>query len=154
MTKGRKTTFDERVEIVQYCISHDCNYAETAEKFIKASFTEKEGYVLEGDFTEVYKYIESADIAPAFMAEIVESAKSKLIFMDDNKVTPFHIQASVESYQRQVALAQKKDMTETPEVKLVKALREVLSTSELTKIETILQMMEEKWDVEREDYKD
>ena len=33
MTKGRKTTFDERVEIVQYCISHDCNYAETAEKF-------------------------------------------------------------------------------------------------------------------------
>lgn len=135
-------------------ITMDCLDAETAEKFIKASFTEKEGYVLEGDFTEVYKYIESADIAPAFMAEIVESAKSKLIFMDDNKVTPFHIQASVESYQRQVALAQKKDMTETPEVKLVKALREVLSTSELTKIETMLEMMEERWDVEREDYKD
>lgn len=135
-------------------ITMDCLDAETAEKFIKASFTEKEGYVLEGNFTEVYKYIESADIAPAFMAEIVESAKSKLIFMDDNKVTPFHIQASVESYQRQVALAQKKDMTETPEVKLVKALREVLSTSELTKIETMLQMMEENWDVEREDYKD
>ena len=27
MAKGRKTTFDERVEIVEYC-----NYAETAEK--------------------------------------------------------------------------------------------------------------------------
>ncbi|MFR1832076.1 MAG: helix-turn-helix domain-containing protein [Lachnospiraceae bacterium] len=30
MTKGRKTTFDERVEIVQYCIAHNHNYAETA----------------------------------------------------------------------------------------------------------------------------
>lgn len=33
MTKGRKTTFDERVEIVQYCIAHDHNYSETAEKY-------------------------------------------------------------------------------------------------------------------------
>ena len=33
MTKGRKTTFDDRVEIVQYCIAHDHNYAETAVKF-------------------------------------------------------------------------------------------------------------------------
>ena len=33
MTKGRKTTFDERIEIVQYCIAHDRNYAETAAKY-------------------------------------------------------------------------------------------------------------------------
>lgn len=33
MTKGRKTTFEERVEIAAYCITHDHNYAETAEKF-------------------------------------------------------------------------------------------------------------------------
>ena len=33
MTKGRKTTFEERVEIVQYCIAHDCNYAKTAEEY-------------------------------------------------------------------------------------------------------------------------
>ena len=33
MTKGRKTTFEERVEIVQYCIKYNHNYAETAEKF-------------------------------------------------------------------------------------------------------------------------
>ena len=33
MTKGRKTTFEERVEIVQYCIAHDRNYAQTAEQF-------------------------------------------------------------------------------------------------------------------------
>lgn len=34
MAKGRKTTFDERVEIASYCISHAYNYAETSEKFL------------------------------------------------------------------------------------------------------------------------
>ena len=135
-------------------ITMDCLDAETAEKFIKASFTKEEGYVLDGDFTEVYKYIESAGIAPAFMAEIVESTKSKLIFIDDNKVTPFHIKTSVESYQRQVALAQKKDVTETPSERLVKALRETLSTPQLNeKVEAVLSMIEHEWDLEREDYK-
>jgi transposase len=33
MTKGRKTTFDEHVEIVQFCITHEHNYAEAAEKY-------------------------------------------------------------------------------------------------------------------------
>lgn len=33
MTKGRKTTYDERVEIVKFCIEHQNNYAQTAEKF-------------------------------------------------------------------------------------------------------------------------
>lgn len=33
MTKGRKTTFEEQVEIVRYCIAHDHNYAETAENY-------------------------------------------------------------------------------------------------------------------------
>lgn len=33
MTKGRATTYDERVEIVKYCIEHQYNYAQTAEKF-------------------------------------------------------------------------------------------------------------------------
>ena len=33
MTKGRKTTYDERVEIVIYCIEHQNNYAETAQKY-------------------------------------------------------------------------------------------------------------------------
>lgn len=33
MTKGRKTTYDERVEIVEYCIEHENNYAATAEKY-------------------------------------------------------------------------------------------------------------------------
>ena len=33
MTKGRKTTFDERIEIASYCIANDHNYAEAAKKF-------------------------------------------------------------------------------------------------------------------------
>lgn len=33
MTNGRTTTFEERIEIIQYCISHEHNYAETAEKY-------------------------------------------------------------------------------------------------------------------------
>ncbi len=33
MTKGRKTTYEERIEIVKYCIEHQNNYAETAQYF-------------------------------------------------------------------------------------------------------------------------
>ena len=33
MTKGRKNTFEERIEIVQYCIAHNHNYAKTSEQF-------------------------------------------------------------------------------------------------------------------------
>jgi transposase-like protein len=33
MTKGRKTTLDERVAIVEYCIDHKLNYTQTAEQF-------------------------------------------------------------------------------------------------------------------------
>jgi len=33
MTKGRKTTYEERIEIVEYCIEHQHNYTVTAAKF-------------------------------------------------------------------------------------------------------------------------
>ena len=33
MTKGRTTTYDERVEIVKYCIEHELNYAMAAEEY-------------------------------------------------------------------------------------------------------------------------
>lgn len=33
MTKGRITTYEERLEIVQYCIEHEDNYAETATRY-------------------------------------------------------------------------------------------------------------------------
>ena len=45
MTKGRKTTFDERVEIVQYCIAHDHNYTETATKY-EVSYQQARSYTV------------------------------------------------------------------------------------------------------------
>ena len=33
MTKGRNTTYKERIDIVKYCIEHQNNYAQTAEHF-------------------------------------------------------------------------------------------------------------------------
>ena len=45
MTKGRKTTFEERIEIVQYCIAHDLNYVKTAEKY-QVSYQQARNYTL------------------------------------------------------------------------------------------------------------
>jgi transposase-like protein len=45
MTTGRKTTFDERVDIVQYCIAHDHNYAETSEKY-QVSYQQARNYTV------------------------------------------------------------------------------------------------------------
>ena len=45
MTKGRKTSFEERVEIVQYCIAHDRNYAKTAEQY-QVSYQQARSYTV------------------------------------------------------------------------------------------------------------
>jgi transposase-like protein len=45
MIKGRKTTFDERIEIVQYCIAHEHNYTETAEKY-QVSYQQARNYTV------------------------------------------------------------------------------------------------------------
>lgn len=45
MSKGRKTTFEERIEIVQYCISHDHNYVKTAEKY-QISYQQARNYMI------------------------------------------------------------------------------------------------------------
>lgn len=45
MTKGRKTTFDERVEIVQYCIAHNHNYVKTSEKY-QVSYQQARNYTV------------------------------------------------------------------------------------------------------------
>ncbi len=56
MTKGRKTTFEERVEIVQYCITHDHNYSETAEQY-QVSYQQARSYTVkyEGGGVEALK---------------------------------------------------------------------------------------------------
>ena len=104
----------------------------TAKEFIERSF--QDGYELQGDFAPVHKQIKESNIAPAFMAEIVESVKSDMIFMDDTKVVlPQYVKVAVESYLRQVGLAQKKDMSETPETKLAESLREVTRIASVEK---------------------
>ncbi len=45
MTRGRKTTLEERIEIVQYCIAHDDNYTETAEKY-DVSYQQARSYTI------------------------------------------------------------------------------------------------------------
>lgn len=48
MTKGRITTFEERIEIVKYCIEHDRNYNETAEKY-KVSYQQIRSWTVKYD---------------------------------------------------------------------------------------------------------
>jgi len=48
MTKGRITTFEERIEIVKYCIEHDRNYNETAEKY-KVSYQQVRSWTVKYD---------------------------------------------------------------------------------------------------------
>lgn len=45
MTNGRKTTYEERIEIVAYCIENDHNYAKTAEKY-KVSYQQARNYTV------------------------------------------------------------------------------------------------------------
>lgn len=45
MTKGRKTTFNERIEIVQHCIAHEHNYAKTAEVY-QISYQQARNYTV------------------------------------------------------------------------------------------------------------
>lgn len=132
-------------------ITMDCLDAETAERFIRETFSEAEGYSVDDDLSDVCNYIAKAQIAPAFMAEIVESTKSKLIFTEETHVTSFHIKTSVESYQRQVGLASKKAVIETPADKLAAGLIGLLGAD---KIETTLKMCEAYFEYSRNDFKD
>ena len=132
-------------------ITMDCLDAETAERFIHETFSEAEGYSVDDDLSDVCNYIAKAQIAPAFMAEIVESTKSKLIFTEETHVTSFHIKTSVESYQRQVGLASKKAIIETPADKLAAGLIGLLGAD---KIETTLKMCETYFEYSRNDFKD
>lgn len=132
-------------------ITMDCLDAETAERFIRETFSEAEGYSVDDDLSDVCNYIAKAQIAPAFMAEIVESTKSKLIFTEETHVTSFHIKTSVESYQHQVGLASKKAIIETPADKLAAGLIGLLGAD---KIETTLKMCETYFEYSRNDFKD
>ena len=94
----------------------------TAREFINIAFG-KDNYVVEDEgLDKVLELIEKSDIAPAFMAEIVETVKSNMILTDENIVKAAYLETSVKSYLRQVELSRKKDMSETPEKRLFNSL--------------------------------
>ena len=94
----------------------------TTKEFIDVAFGKDNYIVCQEGMEEVYQMVEDSDIAPAFMAEIVETVKSNMILTEENEVKAEYIKNSVKSYLRQVALSRKKDMSETPERKLVSAI--------------------------------
>ena len=94
----------------------------TAREFINTAFSKDNYTVEEEGLDKVLELIERSNIAPAFMAEIVETVKSNMILTDESVVKSSYLETSVKSYLRQVALSRKKDMSETPEKKLVNSL--------------------------------
>lgn len=98
--------------------------AETAKKFLDFSF-QNDNYTIEGELDEVCNYIEKSKIAPAFMAEIVEAIKSRMVFSDDNKITAELIKLSVDSYLRQVSLSQVQVYSQSNEEKFAEAFADI-----------------------------
>lgn len=101
--------------------------AVTAEKYV-AEFCK--GIELTGDFAPVYELIAQNQIAPAFMAEIIENVKSDLVFSDEQVITATDLKKCVNSYLRQVQLSRTKDLTVTPEKALATALISVIHSED------------------------
>jgi hypothetical protein len=104
-------------------ISMDYLEAHTAEIYV-SSFCK--GIALVGDFAPIYDKIAASNIAPAFMAEIIENVKSTMVIRGDNTLAAEEFDACIDSYLKQVSLAQTKDSYDTPELSLAKSLKAVL----------------------------
>lgn len=128
--------------------------AKTAEVFIRESF--KIGcYTIVDDLTEVCKLIEENNIAPAFMAEIIEKVKAMMVLDDQCEVKAEYIKFSVKSYLNQVKLSRTKDMSMTPEKRFVDSLREVFHANKSEENqEAFIDMMENYCDDCISNYKD
>lgn len=102
----------------------------TTKKFILQTF--EENYTLEEEgLDELCDYIESKNIAPAFMAEITETVKTNMVFEDSNDIKVEYIRLAVEDYLYQVGLSNTKDMSETPEKKFANAFTDIMFKSQL-----------------------
>jgi hypothetical protein len=94
--------------------------------------------------------VEEAKIAPAFMAEIIEKVKAMMVLADSNEVKADDIKFSVQSYLHQVELSQTKDMSETPEQRLITAVNEVFHLdTNIENLRTLLKATNYEW--ERQD---
>ena len=117
--------------------------AETAFEFMKQSF-QIGNYTISEDLTEVCNLIANSDIAPAFMAEIVEAVKARLVFEKRNDVKSFDVEYAVKSYLHQVDLAKKKPTTDTPEILLAKNLKTIITEELKNHVDAALTAMEER----------
>jgi len=97
--------------------------AGTSEKYVKAFCN---GITLEGDFAPVYELIGTSNIAPAFMAEIIENVKSTMVIRGDRTVHATEFLGCVKSYLRQVSLSRTKDSYVSNEQALSNSLKAVL----------------------------
>ena len=52
MTKGRATTFEEKIEIIKYCIENDRNYYKTSKKF-QVSYQQVRSWIIKFDTTGI-----------------------------------------------------------------------------------------------------
>lgn len=85
MNEGRKTTFDERIDIINYCITHDRNYSQTAEKF-HVSYQQVRNYVVKYEAKGVDGLIDRRGIKKAEdeMSE-VEKLHAKIKVLEAEK---------------------------------------------------------------------
>lgn len=97
--------------------------AKTAKLYVKEFCGDIE---LVGDFTSIYQLIEESNIAPAFMAEIIENIKSIMIVREEKTITPENFRSCIHSYLKQMNLSKTKDTSVTKEMALASSLKQVL----------------------------
>ena len=101
MTQGRKTSFEERVEIVQYCIEQQNNYVETARKY-KVSYQ------------QVYSWATKVE------AQGVEALQDKR-----GKRKPLEKMSEVEKLKAENKLLEAKNKRQQMEIDFLKKLEEM-----------------------------
>jgi hypothetical protein len=70
--------------------------------------------------------IEKNDIAPAFMAEIIENVKSNMVMRDEQTIKALHFKVCIDSYLRQVQLSKTKDTSASKDSQFVNAFKAML----------------------------
>lgn len=104
--------------------------AETTKRFLEESF-KIGGYKITEDITEQCELVAKSNIAPAFMAEIVEAIKARLVFDDRREVTAQDIHYAINSYLHQVELSKIKPLQSSPAEQVAENLKKVLKIDEL-----------------------
>jgi len=101
---------------------------DTADKMIKAYL----GDLLDGDIEESVKLAEELEIVPAFMAEILDSCKTRLVINPDIKfITDKQISAAIASFKAHMEMAKLKDPAPSKEKVFYEAFRNMFEHSKI-----------------------